>query len=350
MLRRLAVQGFQSLADIDIELAPFTVIVGASNSGKSALRRALEAMVTNASATGRLRTGAAQITVVAEHDDGSSVIWEKGTKRNAYTLQLADGDVVVQDKPGSKPTPEVTELLGLDELNFVDQFQPPYLLTQTPANAAKALGALTNVTVLYDGIREATKRQRTHAQTATVLEDQLDTAAAELATYEWLPAEAEQLNVASAALAAAREAGTTYANLHADFGTAHQLHANIAAAAEALDASHDLDAIAAVLATAADAAAAAWGAAADVEQARQILGVLATPLPPAWDVTHVVDATADADRLTNDLMNARALAQAIAEQRTAADVATANEDAARQTLATIDACPMCHQSTQGLTA
>ena len=47
MLERLEVKDYQSLADIDIPLGRFTVIVGPSGNGKSALIRALRALWEN---------------------------------------------------------------------------------------------------------------------------------------------------------------------------------------------------------------------------------------------------------------------------------------------------------------
>ena len=42
MLKRITLRGFKSFADADIELGPFTLIVGANASGKSNLRDALK--------------------------------------------------------------------------------------------------------------------------------------------------------------------------------------------------------------------------------------------------------------------------------------------------------------------
>src|SRR5262245_49886020 len=41
MWRRLAVKNFRSLADVTVDLAPFTVVVGPNGSGKSSLADAL---------------------------------------------------------------------------------------------------------------------------------------------------------------------------------------------------------------------------------------------------------------------------------------------------------------------
>lgn len=343
MLTKLAVANFQSWEQADIELAPFTVIVGASNSGKSALRRALEAVTTNAPATGRLRTGSDHIVVDIEVDHAHSVRWEKGGKRNAYLVEH-DGMVLTQDKPGSSSTPEVDELLGLDALNFVDQFQPPYLLTETPAGAAKALGALTNVTVLYDGIKEATKRQRNHGSTATVLEKQLAQAQDELADFAWLPAEADALNLAAAALAEAKTAGQTYTQLQNDFATAHQMATDIATAAAELASLPDAATALALTETAAGAVAEAGALAQALDRAQRLQSWIAEPLPaPAPDVSAAVDAAAQALTLRDAAVQARALLGTVETHAAAAEDAAAIHGAAKAALAAIDICPLCQQ-------
>ena len=47
MLERIEVKDYQSLADVDIPFGRFTVIVGPSGNGKSALIRALKALCFN---------------------------------------------------------------------------------------------------------------------------------------------------------------------------------------------------------------------------------------------------------------------------------------------------------------
>jgi len=47
VIHSISCKNFQSLQDVEIELGKFTVIVGASSSGKSALIRAIEAIASN---------------------------------------------------------------------------------------------------------------------------------------------------------------------------------------------------------------------------------------------------------------------------------------------------------------
>ena len=56
MITKLAVRGFQSLQNISLELGNITVIVGHSDSGKSALLRALEKASFNESGSSFLTT------------------------------------------------------------------------------------------------------------------------------------------------------------------------------------------------------------------------------------------------------------------------------------------------------
>lgn len=349
MLTALRVRGFQSLADVSIELGAFTVVVGASNSGKSALRRALEGVATNASATGKLRTGAELIRVEVATDDSGAVAWEKGPKRNAYAVLTADGTELVQDKPGSSATPEVGAVLGLDALNFADQFDQPYLLTLSPTAAAKELGVLTNVSALYDGIREATRRQRAHEATARTLTAEQATAEAELAGFAHLPAEAERLTNVAQLLAATSEAATraqalSDAIVHA---TTAQADVDTAAAVLALP---DPGPALAHLEAAGAAAAKAEALDAAMPTIRVYDEVARTPLPPAVQVpTELPAAVSRSHALANDLTNARALQEATRGHLEAVEAADAALAAVTAQLAAVDHCPLCGSTTGSLT-
>lgn len=347
MLTRLSVRNFQSLGNVALDLAPFTVVVGASNSGKSALRRALEAVVRNDSATGRLRTGEDLICVDIELDDGTVVGWEKGGKRNAYLLHMPDGSELVQDKPGSTATPEVADLLGLDDLNFVDQFDPPYLLTEQPAQAAKALGALTNVTVLYDGIREATKRQRAHDATGKTLEGQLATATAELAGYAHLPQEGADLELASQALEAARAAGQTYATVKQALDAAARDEALVVTAESVLATTVDAAPAEALLAETGAALSTAGLLAVAADRARADAIAAAVELPPAPALpADLEDAVAHAQRLAAALSTATTDAHACQTASAAVEAAQIELTEATALLADVATCPLCG-STEG---
>lgn len=161
MITHARVQNFQSLREVDLDLGPFTCIVGPSNSGKSALLRALRALALNVSSPSIVTHGAKTATVEATLADEVRIELERGKAVSTYTVGEVgnpDGDAVYPKS--NKGVPDlITQALKLGELNFAFQFDRPYLLADPPSKAAQALGELTNVTVIYDAVREANRRR-----------------------------------------------------------------------------------------------------------------------------------------------------------------------------------------------
>lgn len=177
MLRRLTVNNYQSLHAVSLELGPFTVVVGPSSSGKSALVRAVKHLVSNSRGSSYVTHGKKTSTVSAEvvnasHDSTAyRVALTRGEgvgKYELYVHQEQPGDPewgFSKDftKLGGTVPAEVTEALGIQPgaaLNFAGQFDRPYLLDSSPAEVARNLGQLTNVSTVFAAAREAARRQR----------------------------------------------------------------------------------------------------------------------------------------------------------------------------------------------
>lgn len=167
MLTHVEVENFQSLRKLSLKLGKFTVVTGATGSGKSALRRALELLAFNARGTSYISTGA-KVCKVGTGDQGQG--WftaitrsvSRGKDSYRLALQPASGDEPHVDTftklSGGVPA-EVQHLLQLSELNFAGQFDRPYLLDSSGSEIARVLGKLTNVTLLFDAAREASRRR-----------------------------------------------------------------------------------------------------------------------------------------------------------------------------------------------
>src|SRR5690242_17213241 len=98
MIERLRVTNFQSIAAADITLGQFTVIVGPSNSGKSALLRALRAVVRNVNSPSAVRAGQSMFTCQIDFDQseytGKTVTIERGKSQSTYRVITAQGEDV----------------------------------------------------------------------------------------------------------------------------------------------------------------------------------------------------------------------------------------------------------------
>lgn len=156
MLERLEVHDYQSLKDVDLALGQFTVIVGPSGNGKSALIRALRALAFNQVGQRFIRHGRPKAWVRLTFDDGQVVEWEKPREKGA-TYALNDQ---LYTRVGRAVPEDVENALRIRRIEidkgftFAPQFQSqhdlPLLLTESSTLAARALAKLTKLSVIVE--------------------------------------------------------------------------------------------------------------------------------------------------------------------------------------------------------
>ena len=172
VLTSVEIESFQSLQKLSLKLGKFTVVTGATGSGKSAVLRAIRLLAFNARGTSYITRGEKSCKVA--HGGSAELAGRVGIERyqtrgkDCYRVSqlpdpCPDGS---QDPPqveftklGGEVPPQVTELLELSELNFAAQFDRPFLLDSCGGEIARVLGRLTNVTLLFDAAREANRRR-----------------------------------------------------------------------------------------------------------------------------------------------------------------------------------------------
>ncbi len=163
MLDSIKVRNFQSLHKVDLELAPFTVIVGASSSGKSAFIRACQLLTQNRRGTAFITHGEQTAQVIAKTQNGTVSIKRSKTSTgpNEYTIIPENGEPQSWTKLHGETPEEVTKFLNIPphKLNVASQFDPPYLLSESAPEAARILGSLTNVHVIMKASQESNKRK-----------------------------------------------------------------------------------------------------------------------------------------------------------------------------------------------
>jgi len=153
MFTKLYVADYQSIAEADLDLAPFTVIVGDNRSGKTALLRALRALVFNQSGNGFIRRGEPECMVEVTTSEGDIIAWGK-TKTTAF-YRLNDQDY---SKMGGSVPDEVRDALGIRNIEVdatltltpqiardTEQF---FLLDRSAGQAARALAKMTKLDVV----------------------------------------------------------------------------------------------------------------------------------------------------------------------------------------------------------
>lgn len=218
----IEISNFQSHKHTIIEPAPagqLTVIVGPSDSGKTAILRALRWVACNEPrGADFVRVGASKARVSIITANGHKVIRERNRKdlnRYAFIHSDASSDAIYEGIGNSVP-PEVQELLGIRpvaigdmelNLNLAEQLDGPFLGKSVSAPArAKVLGKLAGTEeVDYAAKQLGTDlfRRRQDEKNAAAeilhLEDKLK-------GYDYLPALKAQIDEVAALVAAVRAA------------------------------------------------------------------------------------------------------------------------------------------------
>lgn len=151
-------KNYQSIADAKIELADgITVLIGPSDSGKSAFFRGTRDFWYNSSGDGFVTAGAKKATV-----QKGNVRWEKGKTINRYVVDenVFDGvgrGVVPPEAIKQTRIREVEFGEGIKRrLNIAEQFGIPFMIGERGSDNAKIIGSLSGIGIVFNALREAT--------------------------------------------------------------------------------------------------------------------------------------------------------------------------------------------------
>ena len=144
------ITNFQSIESctIDIPENSFTCLVGPTNIGKSAIRRALECVLYNKSEVSYIREGAKECIVEITLADGTFIKWSRDKKTAKYEV---NGEAYAK-LSGSVPEPILDKgfkelSLSKDKLSvqIAHQFDNIFLLNQTGSRITEVLSNLGNL-------------------------------------------------------------------------------------------------------------------------------------------------------------------------------------------------------------
>lgn len=170
MFNFVEIHNYQSLRNVRLELGKFTVITGETGSGKTALMRSFRAIASNVRGTAMISRGATSMTVTLESQNSKVTLHRTTTGRgDEYRLaDLVHSTEEKFDKLNQGVPEEISLALGLDpvsstqaSINFANQFDRPYLLTETASQVARILGELTNVSTIFSAVQEGNRRRKT---------------------------------------------------------------------------------------------------------------------------------------------------------------------------------------------
>jgi len=173
LLKKIQLVNFQNHTDSAFDLSDgLTVLRGSSDSGKTAVVRAIKWVLFNRPLGDSLkRWGADFVKVVLEFDD-CIITREKSKKLNGYYL-LKDGveksfNVIKSDVPQ-----EVIDALGLLPENIQTQFDSYFLLQDSPGAVAAKLNEAADMEVIGEITKEAASLKRDIDNTVSIIESKI---------------------------------------------------------------------------------------------------------------------------------------------------------------------------------
>ena len=247
MLNKLTIRNYQSLQDLEINLGRFTVIFGESDTGKSAVIRALRSAINNQPGQDFITHGA-DTAVVKMELESSTIEWTKN-KSAKYRLEDSNG-IETFEKMGRSVPNEISEVLKIGRTAFMDsqefdanihsQMEPPFLLTESPATRAKLLGELSGVNVLYRAIQECRRRVQSTKRLQTTRLSDLEKTKNDLDGYRYLTDIAKALSFAEQRMDSAEKFSSDSISISSDIDQLDNLQIQIQQSQKAVDAASSI--------------------------------------------------------------------------------------------------------------
>jgi DNA repair exonuclease SbcCD ATPase subunit len=178
MIRSLSIQNFQSHKDSLLEFVPgVNIIVGESDSGKTAILRALRWVVWNRPSGDAFRSTWGGDTKVDLGTDESEVARIKG-KANEYQL---DGQSL---KAFGSGVPDELSILRINEINFKQQLESPFLLSESPGAVAQHFNRIAHLEKIDTAVKNVQSNIRSLEQDYEAKKKQINELQEELKQYE----------------------------------------------------------------------------------------------------------------------------------------------------------------------
>lgn len=202
-ITRIELHNFQAHEHLDLPIGALTLLSGPSNSGKSAVLRALAGLLRNDSVGPYVRHGATNLKVTIYLSDGHIVTWNKGKTDNGYELTRPDGTHSEYQKVGTSVPEDISEVLRIgpitledgskEHINLHEQADSPFLVFDTPPRVAKVFGEMTSAGKLFSAANEGIRRNREDKKIHGVRVQDVQALSDELTQYDSLEKQLDSL-------------------------------------------------------------------------------------------------------------------------------------------------------------
>ena len=200
---KLSGKNFQSWKNFTLPVKGFTVIVGPSDRGKSAIIRSLRGVLRNEVGANHIQYGEKEASVTLEPEDGEIIALSRNSKTTNYTV----GDEEFSKLAGNLP-PMMDELrCGIVEVGgvkldpiFASQFDQQFMLSLTPNELNAIFGLFSSTEKLTAGKKAASTKNAELTATAKYIATETQESEAKQARLSLLLDDFEEAETAFDAL------------------------------------------------------------------------------------------------------------------------------------------------------
>lgn len=190
MIEKIELNNFQSHKETVLNLSDgINIIAGSSDSGKSAILRALNWIIYNRPVGDAFISHWADNVKCEVVIDGNKVARIKNKKMNGYILNDKFLEAIRTDVPD-----EIITLLNIDDVNIQRQLDAPFLLSDTPGEVARFLNKIINLDVIDKVLFTVDKRKRETNDAFKKVTSEISNLEIDLNKYEFLDGLESQIN------------------------------------------------------------------------------------------------------------------------------------------------------------
>ena len=155
MIKSLQLTNFQSHKDTQLEFdAGVNVIVGGSDTGKTAIIRALRWLTNNRPSGDEFRSNWGGKTIVSTVINDVEILRVKDKEDNLYKLAFhGEQKCDVFKAFGTDVPDEITKVLNFNETNLQQQLDAPFLLSKSPGEVAQHFNRIARLDQIDTGIK-----------------------------------------------------------------------------------------------------------------------------------------------------------------------------------------------------
>lgn len=188
MIKSIQIQNFQSHKNTELIFdSGVNVIVGSSDSGKSAILRAMLWTIFNRPSGESFRSYWNGDTIVDIELENKTISREKG-KENLYSISPCDfGSMGFFKAFGTSVPEEISDLFNISDINIQRQMDAPFLLSSTPGEVGKRLNKAVKLDIItraQSNIESTLKQEKNSLlNTQNIISEKQE----QLEKYKWLP-------------------------------------------------------------------------------------------------------------------------------------------------------------------